>query len=103
MEAWKTDDGIEEISITNEIDRQNFITKNKYAEIKDINDFKEESRYIRKQERLSIERNLTEDLHILCKKCRYGHISQTRNWKPERWKVEKFKRINNNIERIWKI
>lgn len=90
MEAYKTeiinDKGdIEEISIKTELERQNFITQNAYIHIKDINDFKEESKYVKRQERLNIDRNLTEDLHRLFKKCRYGHIFTQREWKPRRW------------------
>ena len=90
MEAFKTelinDKGeIETISIKSELERQNFLTQHSYRDFKDINDFKEESKYVIRQERLNIDRNLTEDLHTLFKKCRYGHILLKKDWKPERW------------------
>lgn len=99
MEAYKTeiinDKGdIEEISIKTELERQNFITQNSYINIRDIKDFREESEYVKRQERLSIDRNLTEDLHQLFKKCRYGHIFKKKEWKPERWH-NNFKGIKN--------
>ena len=100
MEAFKTeiinDKGdIEEISIKTELERQDFMTLHSYRDFKDIEDFKRESEYVKNQKKLNIDRNLTEDLHTLFKKCRYGHILLKRNWKPERWVFKKLKDIKD--------
>lgn len=104
LEAFKTElinekGDIEEIHIKSELDRQNFITANNYLQVNNIEDFKNESKYVRNQERLNLDRSLSEDLHKIFKNFRYGHLFKEKQWKKERFKIERFKRINNNLTR----
>ena len=79
MEAFKTElvnenGDIEEVYIKSELDRRNFITTNNYLEFNNIEDFKYESEYVRSQERVNFERKISEALHLIFKKNRYGHF-----------------------------
>lgn len=90
MEAFKTelinDKGdIEEISIKSELERQNFLTQHSYLCIEDIEDFKKESKYIKKQNEIKIERDIKEKLNNLYNKDTFGYIFKKKDWKPRRF------------------
>ncbi len=104
MEAFKTEiinknGEIEEYFIKSEIDRKNFITANNYVEFNNIEDFKCESEYVKKQERINFERKISELLHLDFKKIKFGHFFKIREWKKEKFKIERFNRIKNKLLR----